>query len=164
MKKGFTLIELVIYIAIAAAILLAIGSFWTSIVNSRIKNQVIIETEQQGSQVMQQITQTIRNAEDINSPTQGNSASILSLGVSDPAEDPTIFDLVDGVIRITKGSNDPVDLTSSAVEVTSLNFSNLSNDDTPGTIRVEFSLEYLSDSDRAEYDWSQTFYGSASLR
>lgn len=166
MKKnnGFTLIELLLYISIAAIIVFTTASLLRFTLESRVKNQTIAEVEQQGTQVMQLITQTIRNGTAINSPTIGNSASSLSLTVVDGVSSPTVFDLSAGVVRITEGAGAATNLTSSKVTVSNLNFQNLSRTGTPNTIRVSFTITYINSSGRFEYSFTQNFYGSADLR
>jgi len=161
---GFTLIELLLYISISSAMLLAVSIFLSIILQSRVDNQVASEVEQQGWQVMNLITQTIRNSSAINSPTTGSSGSQLSLVVPTGTLSPTIFNLIGSTIFITAGANSPVDLTSTKIEAASLNFDNLSISGTPGTIRVSFILKHINPENKKEYDYTKTFYGSASLR
>ena len=164
MKKGFTLIELLLYVSIASIILLATSVFLSTLLESRIKNQTIAEVEQQGLQVMQLITQTVRNAEAITAPTVGTSASSVTLDVITVASDPTVFDLSSGVLRITEGAGSAVALTNSRVTVSALTFQNLSRTSTPGTIRIQFTITHVNPSGRNEYNFSKTFIGSATLR
>jgi len=154
--KGFTLVELLLYVSIVAVVILFAAAFLSLLMQSRLKNQTIAEVEQQGVQVMQTITQTIRNADTINSPAQGETAASLSI-------DSTIFDLSSGVIRITQGGT-PISLTNFQVTASSLSFYNLSRTDTPGTIRIQFTLAFVNPSGRNEYDYSKTFYQTATLR
>jgi len=93
LNQGFTLIELLLYVGIASIILIVTTLFLGVLLESRVKNQAISEIEQQGLQLMQIITQTTRNAENISSPTAGNSSSTLSLDVINTSKDPTVFDL-----------------------------------------------------------------------
>jgi type II secretory pathway pseudopilin PulG len=164
MSPGFTLIELLLYISIAAFMLLTISFFLGTLFESRIKNQTIVEVEQQGLQVMQTITQATRNAEAINSPAIGENSSSLSLDVVTLTDDPTVFDLSDGEVRVTEGASLPVSLTNSRVGVSALTFKNLSRTGTPGIIRVQFTITHLSPEGRSEYNYEKTFYGSASIR
>ncbi|MDD5626512.1 MAG: type II secretion system protein [Patescibacteria group bacterium] len=163
-QRGFTLIELLLYVAVASAILLAISVFLSILLQSRIKNQTIAEVEQQGLQVMQLVTQTARNAEAITSPAQGASASSLTLDVISAASDPTIFDLASGAIRVKEGAGSATALTNSRVTASALTFQNLSRTDTPGTVRVQFTLAHTNPEGRNEYSFTKTFIGSASLR
>ena len=162
--KGFTLIELLLYIGISSIMLLIISVFLSLLIESRIKNQTVAEVEQQGLQVMEIITQTARNADAINTPTQGTSAPSLSLAVIPPANNPTLFNLSGSVIYITENINTPVALTNTRVIVSGLLFQNLSLAGTPGTIRIQFTLTHINTSGRNEYSFAKTFIGSATLR
>ncbi len=162
--SGFTLVELLLYVSITAIILLATSGFLFMLLEARIKNQTIAEVEQQGLQVMQLITQTARNAEAVTSPAVGTSASSLTLDVVTVVSDPTVFDLASGVIRITEGAGSAVALTNSRVTASALTFQNLSRPSTPGTVRISFTLTHVNPTGRNEYNFSKTFYASATLR
>lgn len=164
MKKGFTLIELLLYISLVAILLIGLSMFLSVLLESRVKNQTIAEVEQQGAQVVQLITQTVRNSEGITSPTQGNSAGSLTLDVVTTANDPTVFDLSADVIRITEGAGSAISLTSPRVTASGLTFNNLSRDSTPGVVRIQFTLSHVNPEGRNEYNYIKTFYASASLR
>jgi len=163
-NKGFTLIELLLYIAISSIILLITSLFLSTLLESRVKNQTISEVEQQGVQVMQIITQTIRNGDIVNSPTAGTSSASLSLNTFTPANNPTVFDLSSGVIQIKEGTSTVIPLTNSKVTASSLSFLNLSRSSTPGVVQVSFTISYLNLSGRNEYSFTKNFIGSASLR
>ena len=163
-NAGFTLIELLLYVSLSAVILLAVSAFLAMLLQSRIKNQTVAEVEQQGLQVMQLITQTARNAENITLPVQGASATSLTLDVATGVNDPTVVNLAGGAIRITEGTGSPVPLTNSRVTASGLTFQNLSRSATPGVVRIQFTLTHVNPEGRNEYDFSKIFYGSASLR
>lgn len=163
-KKAFTLVEILLYIGIAATVILAVSISITLLLQSRVKNQTIAEVEQQGIQIMQTVTQTIRNAEAVNSPSQGSSGPSLSLDVTDAAKDPTTFDISGGSINITEGADPSVSLNNIRLIPSDLTFRNLSRDNTPGIIRVEFTLTHVNPEGRNELDCSKVFRGSASLR
>ena len=163
-QQGFTLIELLLYVAISSVMLLAISLFLSTLLQSRIKNQTIAEVEQQGLQVMQLVTQTLRNADVINSPAQGASASVISVNTYNAANNPTMFDLSGGVVRITEGAGSAVVLTNSRVTVSGLTFQNFSQNNTPGTIGIQFVITYINPTGRNEYQYVKMFTGSATLR
>lgn len=162
--NGFTLIELLLYVGIASSILLVSSIFLQTLLESRVKNQAIAEVEQQGLQVMQIMTQTIRNAENITLPTIGTNAQSLTLDVANVADDPTVFDVSNQAIRLIEGGGSPIVLTNSRVIASSVNFENLSRLDTPGAVRISFILSHVNPEGRQEYDFSKTFYAGASLR
>ncbi len=161
---GFTLIELLLYLSISSILLLVTSLFLSTLLESRVKNQTIAEVEQQGIQVMQLITQSVRNAKVINSPTQGNVANVLSINTIFIGANPTIFESYLGGIRVKEGPSLITPLTNSRVTVSSLSFSNLSRAGTPGIIRIQFTLTANNPTGRNEYSFSKVFIGSASLR
>lgn len=163
-NRGFTLIELLLYLAITPLILLSISLFLSSFFEARIKNQTVMEVENQGIHVINLITQTIRNAQAINTPLPGSSASSLSLDVVNTALDPTLFDLSGSTLRVTEGVGSPVALTNTRVIASGLTFQNLSRPSTPGVIRVQFTLSRVNPEARYEYNFTKTFYGSANIR
>lgn len=163
-NSGFTLIELLLYVAISSVVLLVASLFMSVLLESQIKNQTIAEVNQQGVQVMQIITQTIRNSGAINSPTIGVSGSSLSVNTTLASTTPTVFDLVSGVIRIKEGTNNVIPLTNSKVTASNLTFSNLSRTGTAGIVKINFTLSAVNNSNRNEYSFSETFIDSAALK
>ncbi len=163
-KYAFTLVELLLYIALAGGMLIVISTLYWTLIQAKIKNQTIAEVGQQGIQTMQIITQAIRNAEAITIPTNGDSGSTLSLSMSNAEQNPTIFDLSNGTLRITEGVGSAISLTSDRVIVSNLTFENISRIDTPGTIQIQLTLTHTNPGSRNEYDFTKTFTSSASLR
>ncbi|MCA9364013.1 prepilin-type N-terminal cleavage/methylation domain-containing protein [Candidatus Kaiserbacteria bacterium] len=163
-QKGFTLVELLLYVAIAGSLLLLTTAFLFMLLEARVKNQTIAEVEQQGLQVMQNITQSVRNAEGITAPTVGGSSPSLTLDVVSGVDDPTVYTLNSGTIEVTEGGGGAVALTNTRVTASGLSFENLSRAGTPGVIRVSFTLTHVNPDNRQEYTFSKTFYASASVR
>ena len=163
MKKGFTLIELLLYVGILSFVLLVVSIFLAALLSANAKNQTIAEVEGQGLAAMQIITQALRNADFVNSPAAGTSAASLSINTIIPANNPTIFDLSGGNIRINEAGTTVV-LNNSRVIVSGLSFSNLSRVGTPGIIRIQFTLTHANPDGRNEYNFSKTFTTAAALR
>ncbi len=156
--------ELLLYVGIASAVLLSTSLFLATLLEARVKNQVITEVEEQGAQAMEVMTQAARNAEAVNAPAPAGSAASLSLNVVTVANDPTVFDLSSGVLRMTEGAGSAVALTNDRVVVSSLAFQNLSRSDTPGTVQIQFTLTHINPEGRGEFAFQKTFIGSATLR
>ena len=135
-----------------------------SIYNLRIKNQVIAEGEEQGRVVMQILTQTIRNAVSITSPTTGNSGATLTLQTNSSGTNPTIFSLSNGILSIQEGSGSAVALNSARAKISNLNFQNLTRASTDGIIRVSFTVTYTNANARSEQNFVKNFYDSAAVR
>jgi prepilin-type N-terminal cleavage/methylation domain-containing protein len=164
MKKGFTLIEMLLYLAILSIIVLAFSSFLFLSYTSRVKATVIAEVEQQGNQTMGLIIQNIQNTSGITAPITGVSANSLTLTEYTSANSPAVFDQSGTVIRIKEGVTAAVNITSNRVVVSNLSFQNLSRPNTPGIVQIKFTLTYLNPDNRSEYIYSKNFTSSASLR
>ena len=163
-QRGYTLIELLLYVGIVGSLLTAVTLYFATSTESRVKNQSIVEVNQQGTLAMEYITQTVRNADSITSPTAGNSASSLTLVVPTGAESPTIFDLASGALRSKKGAAAAVALTNGKVQITSLSFTNLTRASTPGVVQVSFTISRVNNTNKNEYDYQKTFTGTAAVR
>src|SRR4051812_761321 len=114
MKKiaAFTLIELLLYIAVTSVIMFGVSSFLIVSLQSRVKNQTIAEVEQQGAEVMAVVTQSARNAKTVTAPAVGASASSLTITTFVPATSPTVFDSASSLMQIKEGVGSAVPLTS----------------------------------------------------
>lgn len=163
MKKdnGFTLIELILYIAILVTVLSALLPFAWNAVESGAKSMVMQEVTSNARLISERIKLEIRNASGINSLTPTS----LSLATLIPATNPTIIDLVPGNIRIKQGAGVATNLNSTHTRVSSLNFVNLTSVDTKSK-HVQFSLTLESNfvASRQEYQSTMTVEGSGEVR
>ena len=164
MKKGFTLIEMLLYLSILSIVILALSSFLYLSYSARIKATVIAEVEQQGNQTMSLITQNIRNTQTVTSPVSGTSASSLTLTEYTALLSPTVINQTSNKLQISEGSNSAVDLSSNRVIVSGLSFQNLARSSTPGLMRIQFTLNHVNPNNLGEYTYSKAFTATASLR
>lgn len=158
--KGFTLIEIVLYIGLASLVFLSISSLFSTLLQSNLKSRAISEVESNAVQIIQQITQTVRNAIGINSPGTGSSAPALSVSVPTGSLSPTVFDLSAGTIRMQEGVNPISNLSSNVVTVSALSFKNLSGN----SVQFSFIISRNNPEGRAELNYTQTYNGAATIR
>jgi type II secretory pathway pseudopilin PulG len=92
-QTGYTLIELLLYVALVGILLTSVTFFFGLVADSRVKNQTINEVDTQGQAIMETITQTIRNATSVTTPAIGGSSPSLTLVVPTGSLSPTVFDL-----------------------------------------------------------------------
>jgi type II secretory pathway pseudopilin PulG len=164
-QKGFTLVEMVLYVSLCSMILLALSTFLSFLLGSRVRSQSISEVNQQGFQVMHMMTQTIRNGRSITTPALGGASSTLSVITANALLNPTVFTSASGTMKIKEGSNNYISLTNKRVTVSNLLFENVSSSSsTEKIIRISFTVDYLNLSGRDEYSYTKTFKGSATLR
>jgi type II secretory pathway pseudopilin PulG len=160
---GISLVETIIYVAIFSMIVTAFASFTNSITTSRLHNQRVLEVNDQGQKIMKMITQTIRNSNEVITPTIGNSGASLNLTTYNPSLSPTIFTESLGVLYVEENSGGQIALTNNKVIVSDLLFSNFSLPSTADIIKVSFKLSSLT-AGGIEGNYSFTFNGSAQLR
>src|SRR5258708_24655199 len=106
--RGFTLIELILYLGIVTMLMTAIIPFACNIIEGGVKSATNHEIFTQGQYVADRITYEIRNASGINyvNPAQ------ISLATTNPATNPTIISLNSGVINIQQGTSSPYAINS----------------------------------------------------
>lgn len=163
-QAGYTLIELLLYIAMIGVLLGAVVAFFGMTTDARVKNQSITEVNEQGTYVMDYIAQTVRNASAITSPAIGASGSSLTLTVPMASLSPTVFSLTSGVLQVKEGTATAVPLTSSKVQVSAFTITNLGRSGTSGIVKISFTINRLNSSGLNEYDYQRTFTTSVGIR
>jgi len=149
-------LEFIIYIAIVGAVLTVGGAMAVNILLGKAKLANIEEVSYSGRFSMEKISTAVSRAESINSPfPSGSFGPALSLKMSDASKNPTIFDTLGGAVRMQEGLGPIIELTSSEVTVSYINFSNISYPNTPGTARIEMRLK--------SGDFEKTFYTTANI-
>ena len=162
--KGFTLIEVLLYVAMLAVFVVVISTFWQGLLDVTEKGKAMNTVNTEGQFIMTKILQRIRESNSITSPLPGNSSPTINLVYSNVNLNPTIFDLSSGNLRVSEGPSTFANLNSPDVIISDVVFSNSSGPDSLGSIRVEFEVSYKNPDGRSNLNYSQTFYGSASIR
>lgn len=162
-QAGYTLIELLLYVAIVGMLLASITLFFGIVADARVKNQTVSEVNDQAVSAMDYMTQTIRNASSITSPSVGTSGASLTLVVPTGSLSPTVFNLNGTTLQVKEGAASAVALTSSDVHITSLVFKNLTKTSTNGIVQISFTMIRANPNGRNEYDFQKTFTTSAEV-
>lgn len=164
-RNGFTLVELLLYVALAGTLLFSASMVLATLFEVRVKTQTMSEVDAQGNAALQIIAQALRNASSIQAPaTQAASTTGISLAMYTAGVNPTVFSVSDGILFMREGTGIAIPLTNSRVGISDLLVTNLSRPSTPGIVRVSFTLSYLNPSGRNEFNYSKSFTTSASLR
>lgn len=90
-RKGFTLVEFILFLGILAILGGTIIGLLISTQDARIRQRGIAEVEQTGASLLHTLTRRVRRAESILNPAQQQSGSILALQMAATSEFPTIF-------------------------------------------------------------------------
>ena len=164
MVWGFTLIELIIYLAIVGVVLTVSGAIGFNVFSQRAAMTASEEVGQNARLAIEKISLAIRNSEAINTPTPGASSSVLSLRTDSPATNPTVFSFSSGALWLQLGGSAPATLTSSETEVVVFQTKNVSYPDTIGTIKATLQLRAYNPEHRPEYEKEQTYEFTESAR
>lgn len=163
-QSGYTLLELLLYIAISGSLLLVISSFFGLTITSRSKYQAINDVNQEAYAAIAYINRTTRNASAISSPAAGTTSTALDIASESPNPATTSFSVDNGRLRVKTGNDPYVFLTNETVEVTNFSVQNLSRPSTPGTVRVSFTMKRKTSLQAKKYQFENNFITSASLR
>lgn len=163
--RGFTLIELVVYISIVSGVLLIAVVLSIDLLRGRAKSTALEVVNQNGRLVLERITTVVRNANLVNAVDSvfGTSPGRLSLQMPDGAVNPTVFDVSGATLRVAEGTGTPVPLTSPDVEVTSLIFTYLNQTGSEG-IRISLGLRRVNPQGVQEFNVQQAYVASAIVR
>lgn len=155
-NKGFTLVELIIYIGIVSIILVSISYLVLDIISSQTKAYAHLEVQQNLRFVQKIMSNDIKAAQDFSIP----SADTLVL---DGGAITYNFDGSFNKITRQIGVESPVDLTTDEVVVTG-NFSNLSYNDRTRNVRVYLDISYKNPENLSDYQASQAADFTVELR
>lgn len=162
-KNGFTLIELIFYIALFSVFFVSLFLVLNIFYENKNKNSVTIEVEQQGLFISQVISQEIRNSQSIISPTIGDNSSSLSLQSFDVLRSPIVFYLDSGAVILSENGSVIDNLNSNRIIVSNLNFVNNSIVDNIQGISFSFTVSYKNNSGKKQYEYNKDFFGSVNL-
>ncbi len=163
-QQGFTIVEMLIYVGIFSVVAGALIAFIQITSQSRINNQVVLDVNDQSVFILKIITQDLRNASAINLPATSTSSNLLSINTAQASTSPTIFSISSGIVYRTQGNGQPIALNNNKIQISNLEFLNLSKSGTPGSVKVSFTAQDNFNTNSSQYNYSSNFYGSASLR
>jgi hypothetical protein len=158
------LIETLLYIAVFSVVVFLIIGVYGIVIDSRVRQRTVSEVNEEGGRIMQMITQTIRNANSINSPLPSANSAVLSLYVPNATNNPTLYYLSGNDMLTKEGIAATIVMNSNRVKITNLKFSNLSISGTKGTVKVEFTVSSNTLNTQKIYQFTQDFASNATVR
>ncbi len=160
-KKGFSLLETILYIILMAMILSTLALFLLQLTSARAKTRVISDVLSGAHLIEQRLSEAVRHAQAINVATSvfGTDPGVLSLEMTDATRDPTVFSLSanDGQFQMSQDGGAATTLTPSNLQITNLVFTNLTGADDVGIIQVQFTVSTTSTSGSKPFSYDQSF-------
>ncbi|MBZ9572046.1 type II secretion system protein [Patescibacteria group bacterium] len=169
-EVGFTLMEILVYIAVLSIVIIAISSFLIWSIHSNTKAKVMRETLNNARRVMEMMTYEIKEAKSIYIPTSvfnshPGQLSLETVKYLPEGEKNTYIDfyLCDTKLCFKKESQASFALTSDSVEIGNLVFSRVVSGETP-SLQVDLKIDYKNPANRPEYQASVNLKSTVSLR
>lgn len=141
-KKGFTLIEIIIYVGLAAIVLNVSVYFIWQMMESKVKTVAYGEIESNLNFVLEKISFEAQKAKSLEVPTNPGE-EVKDLLLVDPDGQKVHFYLDNGTMMVER-ENSKLPLTSVRVNVNELIFQNLSAVQ-PATFQIKIKMGYRSE-------------------
>jgi type II secretory pathway pseudopilin PulG len=155
-KKGYTLVELLVFLAIATVAVVAFVGILVVVVQLQVRQSSAGSVEQESTALLQQLQYYTQNASLINIPIN-TSTSTLSLRMSSSALDPTTISVnSSGMVYLQQGSATATPLTSSRVAVSNLSFVRHTNPPSHDTVSISFTMSYNAPTNTKQF-FAQSF-------
>ncbi len=139
LRKGMTLVELLIFLAILGVLASTLLPLLFSTTEDRLLQQTASIVEQNGQQILQTIGYHVRHAEKILDPSLGSTGSVLAVQTGSGVTDPTIFGVSTGVLLLVRSTVKEA-VSSTQVSVGNFEVYNTSLSASRQSVRVRFSL------------------------
>jgi type II secretory pathway pseudopilin PulG len=139
LKRGTTLIELVIYMGLLSILLLILTQTFTTIIQTRLDTESTSSVQQDGNYLISRFMYDISRAQAISTPSTFGTGSSLVINIGGTNY---TYTLSNGKLQLTN-SNGTNDLNSYDTTVSNLQFTRIGNGITPqtsDTIKVNFTL------------------------
>lgn len=170
-NKGYTLVELLLYVAVVTLIIAAISVLLLWGIRLRAKTQVQEEVLKQAERAMAVMLREIREAQSVYAPTSAFATSTGQLSLQTLRHIPEgegsgyiDFFLCGTRICIKKESQNPAAITSENVLLDSLVFDFIGGETDFPSLRISMTAQYSTQSQRPEYQAVVTLRSSAALR
>jgi prepilin-type N-terminal cleavage/methylation domain-containing protein len=139
-KKGFTLIELVLYMGILAILLTLMSSIFTSIVDVQIQSTTTSSVNQDGRYLLSKLLYDVKNSSAILVPANpGTQSSTMQLTIN--SINYTYSASSSGNLQVVNGTTGETNvLNSYDTSISGLTFTRIGNGGTSDTVRVSYTV------------------------
>ena len=139
--KGFTLIEIIIYMALLSLTIgfILVGVY--QILDSKTGVLARTSVEEEANFLMKKIKWALTNVDAINQPAAATTSTTLSVNKFNFPSNPVVINLSGSDINITYAANPAVILNSEDVAIKELVFENISSGSNPA-VKIKLAVEY----------------------
>lgn len=140
-RRGFTLLEVIVFIAIFAVTIMAFMTIFVSVSKVLVRQGGASEVAQQSQFLLQNLQYYIERSSQVDITADAATTS-LRLRMPEASQDPVIFNLSGNAITLQVGAGAASALTSGKVKVNNLSFVRRTNVPGHDSVAVAFTLEY----------------------
>jgi len=166
-KSGFTLVELVVYVALVSIFLVSLISFSMNVITTGEEAEINQTVMRDAQFAMSKMVEQIREASDVDVGNSifGAHPGVLTLTtINSPANDPTVFDLAGVILQIKQGGGAAMPLLDSSLEVTNLVFTDLSRTNYTKNIKIDLTVRHKNFGQSSIANAEVVLSGSATVR
>ena len=164
-KKGFTLLELLIYVAILAVLMVGIASAFISFNRGRGQVEARSEVNSNLQFAIEKISHDLKFASSVTTPAAAGASSNTLVLVLDGSN--ITYNVSSGQLKRQVNSETPETITSDKVTVATPTFTRLENTNTvlPKTvISIETNISVTYNSESPDYQYSESKKTTTALR
>jgi len=161
--RGFSLLELLIYIAILSGLMIVISNMFISFSKGSGQTSARNEVDTSIRFATELLRQDLKNASSVSTPSLGTPSSTLTLTRSGVT---IIYDVSSGILRRKEGANSPVNVTNSTVLVGTPTFTRIENtnlDFSKTSIAVRINMVFNYNSTSPDWKYSTSLQTSVNL-
>ncbi|MBI2984810.1 MAG: prepilin-type N-terminal cleavage/methylation domain-containing protein [Candidatus Kerfeldbacteria bacterium] len=159
-RPGFSLLELLIYVAVLSLVTVALSGIFATINQARARAEARAEVDSILRFAMERIETDLRQASAVSDPpSAGAQSSILSMTLAGPT---VTYEVVDGQLRRNAEPITPPTITVTNVTFTRLENKNTTLDRTVVSIQTVLTQQYSTAN--PEYQYAQSKISTTSLR
>ena len=161
--RGFSLLELLIYVAILSGLVVVISSTFISLSKGNGQSQAKSEVNSAIRFATELLRQDLKNASAVTVPSVGTPSATLTLtrgGVT------IIYDVSGGILRRKEGAADPVNVTTSSVTVSAPVFTRIENTNTvfsTTNVSIKINMTFAYNSNSSDWTYSASLQTTVSL-
>jgi len=144
--RGFTILELVVYVAVVGAVLTVAVSFLAEFSVTQQKTLVGAEVSHNARFAIARLSADVRDADGVNTGASvfDTNPGTLSISMPTPALDPTVYSVSGGRLFVQQGTGPAVALTSSKTQVTEFTLDDVSVSGKTRAVRVHLTLKNIN--------------------
>ena len=159
-SRGFTLVELLIYMALLAIFLLTLTDILVSILDVRSESEATSNVEQDGRFIVSRLSYDIGRASVVISPPMGTIGDTLRITLDGAGN---AYSVINGKLQVVNYMTlETNNLNGSETSISSISFQRIGNVGGKDTIKIQFTIQSVTQ--RPSGPESRTFQTTAGLR